>query len=453
MTTYGLTTTGFVPKTLQIVRDEINALLRAAFGASIKLHNKSGLGQIVGIFSEPIAQLWALGEAINSQQDPDKATGTGLEAVSVLTGTFRPAATYSTVNVVLTGVPTTPVPATNKIRTDSTDVEFQTNGDWTIAAVSAWVTATVYAVDDRVTNDGKVYQCVTAGTSAGTGPDTEEEVIDDGTAQWTFLGEGTGAVDAVAKATVTGPVQAFARDITTIVNQVVGWNGVINLTDANVGRDIATDSELRLLRELELAAAGSTPANALRAELLRVPDVVSATVFYNNTDETDADGVPPHSVEALVRGPETPDSDFDQSIFDALLAGVAAGVRTHGSVSGFATDDEGTEHVMKFSRPTSVPIYVVITVIKDADEYPADGDDQIKQAIVAWGDEQTTGKNAVSRRIGAAAFDVPGVLDVVTCYIGTAPGPASEATVPINLRELATYDTTRITVATSDGVP
>jgi hypothetical protein len=180
-------------------------------------------------------------------------------------------------------------------------------------------------------------------------------------------------------------------------------------------------------------------------------------VFFNNTDVTDADGIPPHTVEALVRGPEAPDAEFDQSIFDALLAGVAAGIRTHGSgaglVTGFATDDAGTEHVMKFTRPTEVPIYVDLTVVKDPDEYPVDGDDQIKEAIVAYGDAQNTGKNAVASRIIAAAFGVAGVLDVTACLIDVAPGPVASTTIAISLRQLAVFDTSRVSVTSGDGVP
>jgi uncharacterized phage protein gp47/JayE len=460
MTTYGLTTEGLVIKTLDVVREDLNTALRAAFGSSINLGDKSIFGQIVGILSERLSLLWELTEVVNSSQDPDKATGSALEALCLLTGTFRPAATYSAVTLTLSGTSTTVVPTNSIVSTDSTEVQFTTTDSATITALTAWVALTPYTVGDRVTNSDMTWECITGGTSAASGgPDTEDDDdVTDGTVHWTFMGNGDGAADVLARATETGPVEAFARDITTIVNQISGWESVINLEDANTGRDIATDGELRLLREQELATGGSTPINALRAELLEVPDVEAVTIFVNNSDTTDDDGIPPHSIEALIRGPESPTAEFDQSIFDALLAGVAAGINTYADpggspVTGTATDDEGTDHTMNFSRPTEVPIYVIITLVVNPDEYPSDGDDQVKEAIVTWGDSQDTGKNAVSSRIAAAAFDVEGVLDVVTCYIDDAPAPASETTVQISLRELATYDTTQITVATSEDVP
>jgi hypothetical protein len=460
MAVYGLTTEGFVTKTLDTLREDLEAALRAAFSASLRLGDKSIFGQIVGIWAERLSLLWELSEAINASQDPDKATGAALEALCLLTGTTRPPATYSAVTLTLCGDDGTIVPSGSQVSTDSTSVVFATTASATITLLTAWVTLTAYAVGDRRSNGGYCYECVTAGTSSSgpASPNPEDpgqdlDLLVDGTAYWSYLGEGEGAIDVTAAATETGPVAAYSRDITTIVNNVAGWTSVVNLLDANEGRAIATDGELRLLREQELASGGNTTINALRSELLQVPEVVSAMIFVNNTDVTDADLIPPHSVEALVRGPATPSAAYDQSIFDTLLDGVAAGIRTYGQVSGWSTDSQGTSHLMKFTRPTEVPIYVILTIITDAAYYPIDGDDLVAQAIVDWGDLQVEGKNAVASRIGAQAFTVPGVIDVVTCFIDDAPAPAAETTVAISLRQIATYDTSRITVNSSTGTP
>lgn len=451
MPTFGLTDDGLVIPTTSEIRESLNTQIRNRFGASVDLGDESILGQLTGIVAAALASLWEELEAVNSSQDPDKATGAGLEAVSAITGTFRPLASYSTVDVTLTGTPTTVVPSGNEVKTSSTGKAFITLTSATITAVSAWFAA-IYSLGMRVHNGGNVYECIASGTSV-TGPTgTDADITDGGTAHWTFLGAGTGAVDVTVRATETGPVVAVARDITVRSTSVGGWDGVINLEDANPGRDIATDGELRQLRNDELATGGSSTVNALRAELLEVDDVESVTIFVNNTDTTDADGLPPHSVEAVVRIPAG--ATYDQAIFDALLDGVAAGIATHGTTTGTAEDDEGTEHTMKFSRPTEVEIYVAVTVTVDDETFPSDGADQIKQAIVDWGDIQPTGKDAVASAVSAQAFHgAPGVLDVTTCNIGTAPGPSSNVTIPISLRQLATYDTSRITVTVNTGTP
>lgn len=452
--TYGLTASGLSVPTTDVIREGLNTFLRNTFGASINVGDTSILGQITGILAERLASLWQALEAVNSSQDPDKATGAALDAICSLTGTFRPAARYSTVTLTLTGAPTTPVVANNKSETNSTGVVFVHVEDGTITAVAAWAAGT-FALGNRVTNGGNVYQCITAGTSVSGPSGTSADSTDGGTAHWTYVGQGTGAIDVLARAESVGPVVAFARDITVKNTSVVGWDGVVNLQDANVGRDVASDGELRLLRSLELATGGSTTINALRAELLEVEGVTAATIFVNDTDVTDADGVPPHAIEALVSIPAG--AANDQLVFDALGAGVAAGIKTHssgpGAASGTFTDDEGTEHAMKFTRPTEVPIYAALAIKYDAKTFPSDGVDQIKQAIAEWGGGLTTGRDAVSAAISAQAFFINGVLDVTSCLIGTAPAPVSSATIPISLREIATYDTSRIVVTTTPATP
>lgn len=56
--------------------------------------------------------------------------------------------------------------------------------------VSAWATETAYVLADRRANDsGKVYECITAGTSAASGgPTGTGSDITDGTAHWKYVG-------------------------------------------------------------------------------------------------------------------------------------------------------------------------------------------------------------------------------------------------------------------------
>ncbi len=453
---YGLHSLGYTPKTLVVIREELVAALRAQFGASIDTDDRSILGQLVGIVAEHLALLWETSELVNSSQDPDKASGTALDALCLMTGTFRAPATYSAVPAILFGDTGTVVAAGKRIATTSTSVNFATAEDGTLVVLPAYAFATPYAVGECVSIGADAFVCVLAGTSLdGTEAPTATPgvIMEDGTTAWYYLGEAEATVGVVAYAAETGPVAAAAYDLTTILDAVTGWEGVLNVVDATLGDALMTDSALRLLREQELAAGGSSPVNALRSELLRVPDVVSVSMFVNNTDTVNADGLPPHSVEALVRGPEILPIAFDQSIWDALLAGVAAGILTHGDEVGTAEDDEGTAHTMKFTRPTEIPIYASLSVTKDPVAYPVDGDAQIELAIVAYGQAQATGKDVTASRLIAAAHSVAGVLDVTACFIDDAPAPATSTTIAISLRELAVFSTTRITITSIDGTP
>ena len=447
---YGLLSTGFVPKTLEVIREEINDSLHTAYGPSLDTTDGSALGQFVGIMAEKYAELWELAETVNTSQDPDGATQTSLDALSALTGTTRDAASPSTVTLTLTGIPTTIVTIDSRVSVEITEDEFKTLAAATITILTAWVAATPYTVGTRRTNAGRAYVVITAGTSAGSGgPTTTSSDITDGTVHWRYIGEGTGAVDVAAEAVETGPTVAVSGSINEIETPIAGWQSVINLLDADLGSDIETDEHLRVKRELELSRAGSSPIDAIRAELLDVSGVTNVTVFENDTDVTDVDGIPPHAVEALVQGGD------DQDIFDRLLASVAGGIATYGNTTGTATDDAGIDHTVKFTRPTEKLVYVTITIIKDPSAYPLDGDAQVEAAIVAFGDAQATGKNVVSSSVGAQAFSVTGVLDVTSTLISVFPitVPVSSVTIPIAIRELALFDTSRITVIASDGVP
>lgn len=448
-----LTDQGLQIDTLDEIIAGLQTAYRAAFGQSFDVSDTSPDGQFIGIYAEIPALLNELLEAIVASQDPDKASGVFLRALCALTGTKEIPASFSTVTLTLTGTPTAVIPANSLASTLSTGQQFGLVADATVVALTAWAGTTAYVVDDRRTNAGNSYLCITAGTSAGSGgPTTTAADITDGTAHWKFLGAGTGAVDASTRATVTGPIVAVAGDIVQIDSPDGGWQGVINLLDATPGRDPMTDAQLRVLRVLELAQPGTSPADAIRAALLEVDrdtgnPVTAATVFVNDTDVIDADGVPPHSIECLVTG------GSDQSIFDALLANVAAGIRTHGSVVGAATDSSGTAHTEKFSRPTEIDIWVDVTLVKDPRTYPVDGDDQVKLAIATRGNAKPDGTDVTSAAQLASVFTIAGLLDCDLPLIGTAAVPTLTTTIVVTNRQRAKFDTSRVTVTSSDGTP
>jgi hypothetical protein len=450
----GLTAAGLEIATLGDVREEINEKWREFFGASMDVSDRSPDGHVIGIMAEVFATLWELLEAVKSARDPNAASGALLRALAALTGTIETPASFSTVTLTLTGTPTVEVPVDSLSSTASTDQQFRHTEAGTIVVATARATSTVYVLGDRRSNSGNIYLVVVAGTSGvGAGPvgdDPDPDVSEtDGTVSWRFLGEGTGFVDVEARATEVGPIVALAGDIVGIDSPVGGWTGVVNILDAELGRAAMTDAELRVLRVLELGRPGTSPKGAIRAAALDVNGVTSATVFSNTSDVTDVDGVPPHSVELLVSG------GADQDIWDMLLANVADGIRTHGTEVGTAVDSQGTSHTMKFSRVTEILVYVDVTLVKDPNTYPADGDDQVKAAISTGGNARDDGVNVVSSKLISLIDKVSGVLEIDLPLISADPVtvPVATTTIPVSLRERAVFDTTRITISTSDGVP
>lgn len=447
MATYGLTATGFVPKTVEIIIDELNAEFREEFGASLPLSADTELGRAIAIFADREAAIWEYMEAVHASMSPTSATGARLDDLCALTGTIRKAAFESLVTLTLTGTAATNVLTGSQASVTGSGEIFTTTADATLLATDAWSSSTAYALGARVTNSSQVYVCTVAGTSAGSGgpsiTDAGTEV--DGTVTWAWVGAGTADIDVAAQSENTGAIVGAAGDIATIVTPVAGWDDVNNLNDATLGDDIETDEALRVRRESEIADAGNTTVDAARAALAKVSGVTNVSAFWNHTDVTDADGVPPHAVEFLVQG------GTDQDIWDKLLEVVAGGIETHGTEAGTADDSEGTAHPREFSRPTEINIYTDITLTYDADLYPSDGDDQIEAAIVAI--PYTTGLDVHSSRIKAACYTVAGVLNVSLAEIDTSPSPSAETSISITSRQLAKQDTSRITVSSSAATP
>lgn len=394
MTVYGLTSTGFTAKPLLTIKAELETAFQATFGQSIDVSPQSVFGQLIGIFAERESELWDAAQDVYSSFDPDGATGQSLDGVAGITGTIREPATHSTVTLTLGGTHGTVVPAGKQVSVVGTGVKFETLSAVTITGVGTFVPV----------------------------------------------------ASVTAQAIETGPLVGLAGTITVIETPVSGWSTVTNALDAAEGQDIETDADLRLRRENELRTASNAALEAIRTHVLAVTNLTSAKVFENISDITDGDGLPPHSIQVVTLGGAAAD------IRTAIFESIGAGIQTYGSISGTVTDTEGVSHTINYSTATEKQIYIICNVTKDPDEFPVDGATQIQTAVLAYGDALVMGKDVVANAITARVFSIPGVLDCTT-LIGLSNPPVSSVTIPIAIRELATFDSSRLTITTVDGTP
>jgi hypothetical protein len=446
MTTYGVTSTGFVKKTLEVIKTEIEAALRASLGDGINLLSTSTFGQIVGIIADRESSIWDVQEEVYASQYPQSASNQSLDNVAAYTGVTRLAAKSTIVSVQCTGTPATVIAAGKQVSND-VEVVFELATAVTIAAATAWAATTAYSVGNIVTNDSNIYVCTTAGTSAGAGgPTGTTDGIADNTVVWNFVGDGTGNVLGSFAAVNTGPTQCVAGAIDTedskgqIETPVAGWEDARNLIDGVVGRNLETDAELRLRRNALLASTGNATLDALIAKTGAVTNVTQSIAFENTTDATDVDGLPPHSFECIVKG------GANQDIIDAIWDTKAAGIQSYGSVSGTAVDSIGNSHTVYFSRPTDKPIHVIINVTTNPLTYPSNGDDQIKAAVKAFGDTYIIGEDVITTQLYSTVFAISGVEDITKLWIGLVDPPTGAANITIAKDELATFSTTDIDV-------
>ena len=125
-----------------------------------------------------------------------------------------------------------------------------------------------------------------------------------------------------------------------------------------------SDASCRARIRNALAGRSAGSADALLAAVKNVPNVKDAKLYVNETDTTDAAGIPAHSVAVVTRGGGT--AAVAQAIYDKK----APGVGTYGTSTGNAVDAEGNTHLVHFSRyeENEVFVYLFITVLQGGDQ-------------------------------------------------------------------------------------
>jgi uncharacterized phage protein gp47/JayE len=450
MTVYGVTDVGFVRKPLAQIISDLTIRFSSVFGANADFNSDSPFGQIIADVSAMIDEPWQVAEDVYYSFDPDQASGQRLVALCALTGTYPKSPTRSTVDEVAIGSIGSVINLGTQIAVVGGGPVFKTTASGTIAATVAWSSYTAIQGDIR-TNVGNIYYCTVPGATATSGGPTGTGLdIIDGSAHWMYLGVGTAHVAIPMQSNDYGAVIAVKGTLTVPVNPVSGVNSFINPTDAITGQNQESDTQLRARRIEELAGSGEGSVESLRSGLLAVSGVTSANVIENPGDVVDSNGLPPHSVECIVLGGS--DSDVANSVFTK-----GAGIQTNGTTTIPVTDSMGIVHSIHFTRPTIVQIYVSVDVQKNAN-YPSDGDQRVKQALVDYSNGLLTaydpdftgykvGDDIITSALYGPIFDqVAGVLDIRSLLISTSPSPTSSTNIVIDVRSLAFFATANIQV-------
>ena len=321
MPDYGVSSTGFNRKRLNQLLDELNSEVKSIFGENFNVSPESPDGQINGVISESNANLWEIAEEAYNAFNPKAAAGTTLSNLVQLNGITRLAATRSHVELTLTGDSGTVIPEGSLISTSDTGDELSTDVSVTI--------------------------------------------------------DGTGNAIVQATALEFGPITMLAGTITEIDSPVTGWGTVDNISDAIEGTNEESDPDLRARRQRSVARDAQAIIDGIQSAVENIDNVTQALVLENDTDAVDANGLPAHSFQVVVSG----GADID--VADIIWLKKPAGIQAFGDITEQIIDSQGVSHDISFSRPTAVTIYVEVTLTTFA-EYPANGDDLIKQAIVDY---------------------------------------------------------------------
>lgn len=487
-------------KPADVIQTEADAVFRGIVGDSAgtnvdgTIPLDSDIGQFITLLTDGFSGLWELLQAIYSSRDPSGAVDESLDEIGALRGVPRENPKFSTVTETCTGDPGTILtgpPTPRVVTVIESGSRFDSLEAATIAALPAWIGVHAYAAGARVTHVSRAYLCITSGTSSVfSGPSTTLADITDGTVHWRYLGEGTGAVDVPYQAEVAGPIGALSGLLTGIATPITGWKSAINVLDAVAGALEESNPAYRARQDAELVATGEAVPDAIRAHVLVVAastsdPVTSCQVFFNDSDLTDANGIPPHSVMAVVEGgpadttPAGSTTDPAASIASALWNSVAAGIGTFGNTSVTVQDEEGNDQVIEFYRPADANVYVHFDIVYDVKAWPTvDTVALIEQAVISavltYADDPSSyppGKDVFASILAAAvkfgpqfvdsdgdavvpappgSTAMPGIWDV-EAQVGTSPGP-SGSSVGISVFQIAKFDSSRFTFSLVTGL-
>ena len=368
------------------VLDWLTTKYQGIYGADIYLGNDSQDGQFVGIIAKAIHDCNSAVVAAYNARSPSTAKGNGLASVVKINGLKKQAASYSTVDIEVVGV---------------------------------------------------------AGTEINNGI-----VADTNSNKWALpsyvLIPSSGSVTVTATATTEGDIAAAAGTVTKIQTPVYGWQTVTNPGAAEPGADVETDAALRVRQSKSTAIPSLTVLDGIVGEVGALAGVTQVKPYENDTDTTDSNGLPAHSISLVVLGGDA------AAIATAIQKKKSPGTYTHGSTSVSVIDSRGIANTIRFYTPTPVPVAVAIQ-LHALTGYTTAIATAIKQAVADYINALSIGQAVMLTRLYLPA-NLNGdsdsqTFELTSLQIAAKPGTPGAADVAIAFNARATCSVSDISIA------
>jgi uncharacterized phage protein gp47/JayE len=385
MSEYGVTEHGFKRKTYDEILESMKNRAQSLFGDDVNVTSASPLGLFVRLFAWSISLIWAVAEKVYNSTYVDTATNQSLDYVATNLNIERKGPKPSEGEILINGTPGTEIDQGFMVETDNdSSIRFETK---------------------------------------------YSPVIESG-----------GSVTVPIRAKESGAhTNVPANTITVITNPASGIDSVNNPTETEMGRDRETDTELRDRYYNQLAQNSTDIIQAISSAINDLDGTKQVKPFENDTMSTDDLGVPPKSVFTVVLGGD------DQEIAETIYKAKPGGIQAYGGTYITVTDIAGNEHQVGFSRPTSKDIYFKID-LKTNDDYPIDGDDQIKQGIVEYIEDLIIDNDVIHSKIINTIYNSCEGIDDFELYIGTSSGPTAKDNIDISGLEVAETTADKVVV-------
>lgn len=474
----GVSPTGFESKTFESIITDLNedATLPENYGDKFPVTPDSAFGVLANIFGGALKDQWDLSGSTVNQQNRDKAVGKYLNDLAALVGLTRLLEKGSTGLLLFTGVQGTTIPLLTPVKNTNNDKVLTKsvltlnrslcyNSTFHIPAV---VTGDIYSVvleGDLFSHTSTVTdtpETVIASLLAAIGtqvrytatsPDTTSILVQYNTPNNVLTTTNTDNITLVSVGSLvtsesaeTGEVLLVANSLTGLVQSITGITSVTNPEEFKLGRLEELDSELRQRMADREQNTGTATIPAIQASLTNISGVVSSYAVENDTMSIDAEGRPAKSYEVYVEG------GTDSSIAEVVWTTKPAGMESHGNTTIIVVDSNGDEKSVKFSRFDNKYAWVRVTyTINSEEEFPANGEDLIKNAVLVTGNKMYRGEDLEPTKFyGNIYSSVAGVyvsaVEVAVTDLPTDTPTYSNSRVAVPTTTELLFDITRVPV-------
>lgn len=477
----GLTDSGFIIKRLADILADDRALAVQLFidlvqpGDQVDVSDSSALGRLISLAAPSEADLWEAAQEVYAAFDPNSATGVALDNLVALGGLTRKEQTFTTDSIFVAGDTNTLIPIGQTVGSSTTGEQFTTVGAISLSPSNAsGVTVSVVTLQNTtaytITYSNTTTSNTISFTSDGTATVAEiltglQAVIASAHPSLTSSIVGTTLVInrndifqtvsfttsvnlGVIKVRTVGEVIAVnpgiilqpANTIDTILTPMLGWDSVNNPSAASPGTDRETDEELRLrFRNGKFERATNT-YDAIYSALINTNGVSEVTIYENDTSVVDGNGVPAHSFLPIVVG------GLSQDIGNAIWENKPIGILSYGNTSVNVTDVQGGVHIVSFSRPNPIVIYITMDITTDVN-FPPNGNAAIRSALIDYfAANLGTGDDVIYSRLYTPINSIVG-HEVVSLKIGTTPSPTGTTNIIIPFDSIASLSSVNIIIS------
>jgi hypothetical protein len=289
----------------------------------------------------------------------------------------------------------------------------------------------------RIAAEPTVVQCVCIGLP-GTIIPANALVADTSQNQYICTGGGTipstGSITLQFENVSTGAIACAANTVTSIVQQVSGWNTVNNPSAGVVGNAVETQQAFEYRREQSVALNAHGSPAAIYGNVFSVPNIIDCYVIDNPTNAAVLTGSTNYSVGA-------------NSVYVAAVGGIAQnigqaiwnakdlGCSMNGNTTVVVQDTSGynvpyPSYNITFNIPTNTNIYVAVQ-LKNNTNLPSNITTLVQNAIIAafngtdGGSRARIGSSLYASRYYSGVAAISPYVAILSILIGETSTPTS----------------------------